>query len=106
MVRLYGFACATRRFRRRNVSPGVQPLQRWELMRRRAELATQTAVPNNPENDGLMQVSGGVGQGEFGTDLSGFLQRIDKNRLIRNQLIPRSSRAAEPRNQAPGQQNS
>ena len=62
--------------------------------------------PNNPENDGLTQVSSGVGQGEFGTDLSGFLQRIDKNRLIRNQLIPRSSRAAAPRNQAPGQQNS
>jgi len=39
---------------------------------------SQTAVPNISGNDGFMRVSSGVGQGEFGTDLSGFSLKIDK----------------------------
>ena len=46
---------------------------------------SQTAVPNISGNDDFMRVSRGVGQGEFGTDLSVFPLKIDKNRLIRNQ---------------------
>jgi trehalose 6-phosphate synthase len=40
------------------------------MIRARLPRATKTAVPNISGNDSFMRVSRGVGQGEFGTDLS------------------------------------